>query len=203
MLFSSPFHTNPAGITGSDSVFFWSLMGINLSLAGISLGSEEMIHVRVSLSLTGTSQDFPGFVGDSQQLHRGKKSQIVKSHQWLSLHGPSHWSSPFGISLECFHFSSTSINRTNVGQNCWNLTHLWFFLVMAVKQWWIEGFEAQFCPLPGAFLLLIILFRLKFPSSSAPGPRWSCATINLSSHLLQDTPAPKRPLREKSERDIC
>lgn len=38
-----------------------------------------MIHVRVSLSLTGTSKEFPGFAGNSQQLHTGKKSNCQKS----------------------------------------------------------------------------------------------------------------------------
>lgn len=73
---------------------------------------------------------------------------------------------------------------------------------MAAKQWWIQEFEAQFFALPGPFLLLIIVFRLKFPNSSAPGPRWSYATINLCCQLLQDIPAAKKPLKQKSEREI-
>lgn len=69
---------------------------------GISLKCEELIPVPVSLSLMGTSKEFPRFAGNSQQLHTEKKKKIklskaISGCHFMHLHtGVSplefHWS---------------------------------------------------------------------------------------------------------------
>lgn len=78
------FHTNPVGITGIDSLFLRILMGINLSLAGISLGNDKPSSgddpcPRVPVPHSHF-QRVPWLCWQLPAAPQREKSQIVKSH---------------------------------------------------------------------------------------------------------------------------
>lgn len=60
---------------------------------------QEMIHGRVSLSLLGTSKEFPRFAGNSQQLHTAKK----KSDCQKSLLAVTSWT--FTLKFPLWNFT--------------------------------------------------------------------------------------------------